>query len=28
VRIVKIIRGVTDVTTEVHVVPPQAFLEP
>jgi cytidylate kinase len=28
VRMVKIIRGVTDVTTEVRVVSPQAFLEP
>jgi osmotically-inducible protein OsmY len=28
VRMVKIIRGVSDVTTEVRVVPPQAFLEP
>jgi cytidylate kinase len=28
VRMVQIIRGVTDVTTEVRIVPPQAFLEP
>jgi len=28
VRIVKIVRGVTSVTTDVYVVPPEAFLEP
>jgi cytidylate kinase len=28
VRIVKIIPGVTDVTTDVYAVPPEAFLEP